>query len=159
MSQKSLSVWLKIAIIIFAVGGLCVYGYILPSWGQDIAEIYPEFAYCYVPWLVFLTLTALPLYAALCIAYRFVFEIKKDNTFCEANAKRLKIIAVLLFTDACYYFAGNLVFGFLGMNHPGIVLVSAAITFIGIFAAAAAGVFSHILLKSVTIKNENDDII
>ncbi len=49
MTQKSLSTWLRGIILGIAACGIVIYACMLPILGKDLTEIYPEFAYCYVP--------------------------------------------------------------------------------------------------------------
>ena len=64
MQQKSLSNWLKVAIICLAVFGLLVYGMVIPNYGRNLAVQNPDYAHCFWPWMTLLILTTVP--AAVC---------------------------------------------------------------------------------------------
>lgn len=156
MSQKNLSNWIKGIIAGMAVCGAIIYFYLIPLWGRGVAEAYPEFSYCYIPWLVVLFISAVPCYGALYFGWRIAAEIGKDNSFSKKNALFLKNISILAILDSVYFFGANLVLMILGMNHPGIFLVSLFVVFAGIAVTVAAAVLSHLVQKAADIKEENE---
>ena len=97
MQQKSLSNWLKAAIICLAVFGLLVYGVVLPAYGQSIAADNPEFSHCFWPWMTLLLLTAVPCYIALVFGWKIAADIGRDRSFSEDNARRMRWISNLAF--------------------------------------------------------------
>lgn len=159
MNQKNLSAWLKSIIIGIALCGVVIYLYVIPFWGKDIVALNPEFASYYWPWLIFFWITAVPFYCILFFGWQISSEIGKDNSFSKKNAKLLKLISIVTVSDTCIFFAGNIVFLLLNMNHPGIVLLSLLVDFAGIAVAVAAAALSHLISKAALIKEENDEII
>ena len=156
MEQEKLAKWLKVIIIGIAVCGIFIYAFLIPGYGEMIVHDYPEFAYCYTPWLIFITLTAVPCYIALFFAWKIFTNIGKDNSFSKDNAKYLKWISWLAAGDAAYFFIGNVVLFFLGMNHPGIFLYSLIVVFAGIAISVAAAALSHLVLKAALLQEESD---
>ena len=140
MSQKAIAVWLKGLIIGIFLCGLIIYVLVVPSIGQSVARAEPEFAYCYLPWLIFISVTALPCCFALFLAWRLSVNIGRDRAFTVENAKYMKYISFAIAADGLYFFIGNVVFLLLNMNHPGIALLSLVVVFacIAISIAAAA---------------------
>ena len=85
-----------------------MYAYVTPTFGGDLVyNVYPEFLSWYKPWMFFIVGTAIPITIALFYCWRIASEIGKDNSFSYINAKMLKRIAILVITDAGYFFAGN----------------------------------------------------
>ncbi len=156
MEQKSLSNWLKGIIIGVGICGAIGYCSVVPGYGQSIIRRFPEFSSWYLPWLVVILLTGIPIYIALYYAWKIADNIGKDNSFSYANADSLKRIARLAVADVVYFFLANLVMTFLGMNHPGVLLLSFAVDFAGIAAAVCFAALSHLVLKAAKIKEEND---
>ena len=156
MEQKKLARWLKLIVIGIGVCGLFIYGYLIPGYGSVIVDANPEFGYCYIPWLVFLSLTAIPCYIALYFAYRIFTNIENDQSFSKDNAKYLKWISWLAAGDAAYFFIGNVVLLFLNMNHPGILLYSLIVVFAGVAISVAAAALSHLVLKAALLQEESD---
>ena len=99
MEQKGLARWLKG--IIIGVGLCGLYGYlnVVPGYGQSLVRRFPEFSYCYMPWLVVILLTAIPIYIALFFAWKIADNIGKDRSFSRENAVALKWIARLAVID------------------------------------------------------------
>lgn len=157
MKQTSLAKWLKFMILGVGVCGLIVYALALPAFGQSlVASYYGEFDYCYWPWLIFLWATGIPCYISLIFAWKIAGNIGADQSFSTANAKLLKWISILAAGDAAFFFFGNIVYLLLNMNHPGIVLLSLIIEFIGIAIAVASAVLSHLVLKAAVLQEQSD---
>ena len=49
-----------------------------------------------------------------------------------------------------------MVFLFLGMNHPGVVLLSLVAVFAGVAVAIAAAALSHLVAKAADLQAESD---
>ena len=156
MEQQKLAKWLKVIVIGIAICGIFIYAFIIPGYGKLIVKDYPEFAYCYQPWLIFISLTAIPCYAALYLAWKIFSNIGNDRSFSKENADYLKWISWLAAFDAAFFFGGNVVLFFLGMNHPGIFLYSLIVVFAGVAIAVAAAALSHLVLKAASLQEESD---
>lgn len=156
MEQKTIAKWLKIMIAGLAVCGLAVYAAVIPECGRSITAAYPEFSGWYMPWLIFLWATALPCYAALILGWRIAGRIGLDRSFTHENARELKLIAYLTAGDAVFFFLGNIVLMFCGMNHPGVLLASLMVTFVGFAVAVAAAALSHLVKKAADLQEQSD---
>ncbi|MBE7006207.1 MAG: DUF2975 domain-containing protein [Ruminococcaceae bacterium] len=156
MKQKALARWLKAAVIGVALCLAVVYLLIIPDFGKSIAAQNPEFAFCYWPWLIFLWCTALPCIAALILGWGVAGRIGKDRSFCMENARALRAIAFLAAGDAAFFFLGNVVFLFLNMSHPGVVLASLLGVFAGVAVAIAAAALSHLVRKAAELQEQSD---
>ena len=156
MSQDTLAKWLKAIIIGVGIFGALVYGAVIPECGKMLVAMYPEFSYCYYPWLIFIWMTGIPCYAVLVFAWKIAVNIQKDNSFSMDNAHLMKRIAGMALGDVTFFFIGNVVFLFLDMNHPGIVLVSLLIVFIGVAVAVAAVVLSHLIAKAAGLQEQTN---
>ena len=156
MDQKTLSKWLRIIIIGAGICGLIVYFFFIPMYGDEMRTMYPEFAYCFWPWLIFLWLTAIPCYAALVLGWKIAANIGKDRSFSSDNARYLSVVSKLAAADSAFFFIGNVIFMFLGMTHPGILIFSLFIIFIGIAIAVAAAVLSHLVKKASVLQEQSD---
>ena len=156
MSQKNLSNWLKATILIVGLCGLALYCVIVPSFGVSVAAANPEFDYCFVPWLVFISVTALPCYAALVLIWLMAMDIGRDRSFTTVNAKRLKWCAVLAAVDAAYFFIGNVVLLLANCSHPGITLMSMLVVFVAAAASVVFAALSHLVRKAAALQEQSD---
>ncbi len=156
MSQSVLSKWLKLIIVAVGLCGLLVYAWVVPSLGQSVAAEAPEFAYCYRPWLILIWVTAVPCYVILALGWKISKNIGNDRSFSEENAKLLKWIAVLAAADAGFFFVMNIIFLFLNMNHPGIVLMSLIVLVAGVAVSAVAAALSHLVKKAAGLQEQSD---
>lgn len=156
MKQSSLSKWLKWIIIVVGLCGLFVYIFVIPSLGKSLLSEYPEFAYCYLPWLILIWVTAVPCYVVLAFGWRIAGNIGMDRSFSLENATLLKRIAVLAAADAGFFFVMNIVYLFLNMNHPGILLMSLIVLVVGIAISAVSAALSHLVRKAAELQEQSD---
>ncbi len=154
MSQAKLSKLLKIIIIVMGMIGLAFYFYIVPVWGREMAS--GSLNRWYIPWLVFISLTAGPIYAGLVLFWRICSDIQRDRSFTERNAVRLKVISILAIADVAYHFTGNIILSVLDMNHTGSMLLSVFIDVVGISVSSAAAVLAHLVSKAARLKEDSD---
>lgn len=156
MSQKHLSNWLKLIIIGVGICGLILYLLVLPMMGRTLTDSYPEFSGWFWPWLLFLWSTALPCYLVLRDGWEITVSIGADRSFSYRNAMLLKRISRLALSDTVLLFAGNLLYFFLGMNHPGVMLAFLFICFAGICITVAAAALSHLVYKAAALQEETE---
>jgi hypothetical protein len=156
MKQKQLSLWLKLILIGVAVCGLILYFFVVPMYGASLRSFYPEFSNRYWPWLIFIWGSGIPCFIVLYFAWKISTNIGIDLSFSEQNAGYLKSISVLSAIDAGYFFVGNFVLFFLSMSHPGVVIASFAVVFVGIAVAVAATVLSQLVQKAAVLQEQSD---
>ena len=156
MNQKKLSLWLKAIMIGVGICGLIVYLGILPNIGSYLKDSYPEFSAWHWPWMIFLWLTAVPCYAVLVLGWKIAVNIGTDHSFSTENAGLLQHIAWLIAGDILFFFLGNAVLFFLGMNHPAIILIALLICAIGIAVSVAAACLSHLVRKAADLQEQSD---
>ncbi|MBR1742050.1 MAG: DUF2975 domain-containing protein [Lachnospiraceae bacterium] len=156
MEQKSLSRLLKGIVAGAGICGLIIYLILLPYIGQGILADYPEFSDRYYPWLVFLWITGIPCYVALFFGWQIAESIGRDESFTNQNAQRLKKISYLAIGDAAFFFIGNLVYLCMNMNHPGVVIFSLFVVFVGIVISVIAAALSHLVKKAAVLQEESD---
>ena len=156
MKQASLSKWLKFIILGVGVCGLIVYALVLPVLGLNITGSYPEWDDCFWPWLIFLWVTAIPCYIALAFGWKIAGNIGLDRSFSGDNATLLKWISALAAGDAAFFFLGNLVFFFLSMSHPSVVLLSMLVVFAGVAVCVASAALSHLVRKAADLQEQSD---
>ncbi len=156
MTQNSLSKWLKMVILGAAVCGLALCVWAIPGFGKAVVQANPEFSYCYVPWLVLLWLVSLPCFVALVLAWKVAENIGKDRPFLPDNGRFLKWISRLAAADAVFFFFMNILYLFLNMNHPGIVLGSLLIAFAGTAVSVVCAVLAQMVEKAAVLQEQSD---
>ena len=155
--QKALSNWLKAVVIGMGILGAIVYGVVLPvGWREATADHLTLGGTAYWIRMGFLWVTAIPVYIALLYAWKVFTEIGDNNSFSFVNAKYLKNVAILALVDTVYYFVGNVVLFFADINHPGVLLVSFLICFVGAAVVIVSGALSRLVLKAAELKEENE---
>ena len=156
MEQKTLASWLKFILIGIGLCGLLLYAVILPVYGHDLVESYPEFENRYLPWLIFLWVSGVPCFVVLWLGWRVVSNIGMDRSFCLENAASLKRVSYLAGGDTAYFLTGNIVLLLLDMSHPGVFLGSMLVCFAGIAVTVAAAALSHLVMKAALLQDQAD---
>ena len=156
MEQKHLSSWLKLILVGVAICGLVVYGLVVPMYGMSLRSQYPEFSNRFWPWLLFIWVSGIPCFMVLYYGWKVSTNIGNDQSFTDQNASLLKTISVLAALDAAFFFVGNIVLLFLNMSHPGVVIASLVIVFVGVAVAVASAALSHLVKKAAVLQEQSD---
>lgn len=156
MKQKTLSNCLKCILMGIGICGLLVCAVALPMYGLYLRTAYPEFSNRFWPWLIFLWASAIPCFTILAFAWKVTINIGKDQAFSAQNARLLKWISNLSAADSGFFFIGNTLLLLLNMSHPGILIASFAIVFIGLAATVVAAVLSHLVKKAAELQEQSD---
>ena len=156
MEQKHLSKWLKAILVGVAICGLIAYVFITPIYGLSLRSQYPEFSNRFWPWLLFIWVSGIPCFIVLCYAWRIATNIGNDQSFTEQNASLLKSISFLSALDAGFFFVGNMVLLLLNMSHPGVVIASLVIVFVGVAVAVVSAALSHLVKKAAALQEQSD---
>lgn len=157
MTQKTFANLLKAAVVLALLCCLAVYGLYVPALAEDCRSYAPPLSSLYLPGLIFVELTFLPILIALFFAWRVASDIGRDKSFTRENAGRMKNISFLALFDVAYFWLGILVFwfGFNAKSGPMLIL-AALIGSAGIIVAVCAGALSHLILKAAVLREEND---
>ncbi|MDR0930092.1 MAG: DUF2975 domain-containing protein [Oscillospiraceae bacterium] len=154
MSAKSLGMWVRFAVLCMFLCGLLACVWILPYCGAWLAWYYPEFAYAYIPWLIFIWITFAPCAAILALGWKVAGAISRDEAFTMKTAQWVKMAAMLLFIAIGIFFAGNILFLLLNMSHPTIVLIALFACMIGIAIAIIAVTLARYVTKAAVLQEE-----
>jgi hypothetical protein len=159
MSSKTLCNLIRAAVIAVALCAAVVCCAILPAVGNSFRDSYADFAHAYLPWLIFLWVTALPVFAVLGLVWKASAAVGHDSVFTVGTARLVKYGAIFILADTIFFCAGNMVLLLLGMNHPAIVLASFFIGVLGMALAAIAAVLARYLTKAAALQEEVDGTI
>lgn len=158
MTNRTISLFIKISIIFIAIAGiaLCIFWYPF-SVSFSLAEINVEHNGIYWVQVLFYWGASVPCFAILVIVWLIANTIKKDDVFSLKLSKKLTIIFYLLFAASCVFLVGNTVFTVLKWN-----LFTAIYYFIGVFGiilSFAVYVISKYVIKAQILKEENESIL
>ena len=146
MKTKTMTNLLRLVLI--AAAALCgVFFFLcLPSYGQEIVQADPEFAWAYWPCLVWAWLFALPIFGAMIPGWRIFGSISApEGAFTRQNARDMRSISRLAFADALVFPVG---------------MLTIVITPMVVFCCAAVGVVCYVLSRLIgdaaALREEND---
>lgn len=156
MEQKHLSNWIKLILVGITILGLVVCAFIVPMYGMSLRAQYPEFANRFWPWLIFIWVSAIPCFVVVGYAWEIAINIGSDQSFTNRNASLLKNISILSASDSAFFFIGNIVLLLMNMSHPGVVLASLVVVFVGVAVTVAAAALSHLVKKAAVLQEQSD---
>lgn len=156
MKSTSIEKYLKCIIIGLGICGVLVYALILPAFGNSLRIQYPEFAHWYYPWLIFLWITVIPCYLTLISAWKVAVNIGGGRSFSYDNGRCFQQISRYACADSVFFLGGNILFWLLGINHPGILVLSLIIVFFGFSISLAAKALSQLVDNAAELQEESD---
>lgn len=156
MTQKALSKWMKIIIVMFALFGAIIFGCIVPFACADASARYSEYSGCFLPWLLFSLSTAIPCYAVLVIGWQIAKSISDDKAFVMKNSAKLKTVAIISLATSVYLFAGSTAFLALNMLHFTVYACALLITFVGVAISVASAVLSYLVQKAEKLQEDSN---
>ena len=156
MEQKHLSNWIKLILVGITILGLVVCAFIVPMYGMSLRAQHPEFANRFWPWLIFIWVSAIPCFVVVGYAWEIAINIGSDQSFTNRNASLLKNISILSASDSAFFFIGNIVLLLMNMSHPGVVLASLVVVFVGVAVTVAAAALSHLVKKAAVLQEQSD---
>lgn len=110
-----------------------------------------------IPWLIFVSLTGVPILIALCYAMRILGNIASGESFTKKNSDCIRKIAMLALIDAIFFFTGNIIMLILNMNHPAVMLIFLVISLIGISLYVAFSILTYLIDKIDELKKKTED--
>lgn len=156
MTQKGLSNALKAIAIAMALCGLLIYIYIVPVVLNSYIHEGQMLASSFLPLLIPIYITAIPVYIALVFGFKIACEIGADNSFSEKNATLLKNISYLAITDTAIVAVLSIT-SFILKLCPGIlILFFVLVVFAGIVIFIITAALSHLVYKAALMKQEQD---
>lgn len=157
MSQKSLSRWLKVIILLMAVCGLAIYAYVLPKLIMPAAtNLFVGLSNGSKIWIYILWVSAVPCYIVLVYGWLIAKNIGIDKSFTIMNSIYLKNIMLVTLIDCIYFFVANIIMLRLKMSTETIFIISMLMIFAGIVVAIAAACLSHLVLKAAKLQEQSD---
>jgi Protein of unknown function (DUF3036). len=156
MKQKELSNWLRAIVIIIGLTVLFLSVVFVPNIGRAFVEEIPEMKNMFWPCLLYVWVTVIPVLIALVLGWFIFSEIGADNSFCAANARRLKYICYLAVFDTLLYIASAFILAALNYLHPGVLVIIMCVVFMGVAMSVAAAALSHLTKKAADLKSENE---
>ena len=156
MEHRKVSRLLMLAGVIAVLGGGYLFFVDAPMAALRYRELMPEYAYLFIPALVFLWVIGLIYLAAMADYFRVCRLIGQDRSFCPENDRSLSRIARLLIGAAAIWLLGIPLGLLLGLG----IGVWTAVFALAAAASAAMGMLalglSRLLKRATEMKEEND---
>jgi len=156
MKRNEMGKYLKLVLLIAALACIVLFFVIVPRVAFDLTKYNDVYDIIYIPALVFIWLTSIPVFIAFYKFWSIFSEIGKDNSFCDKNAKSLRDVSVLAVLDGILYFIALIVLLVLGVYSTGILILLMFIVFTAMIFAVLCAALSHLVEKAAALKTEND---
>ena len=156
MSQKKCANLLRAIVIVAAIAAAAVYFALVPSIAVYLRDMYPEFAFAFWPWLIYVTISCVPVYWALFSAWQIFTRIGLDRSFCDENARDMRTIAILAAADGVYFFVGSIAVSILVTGHPAVFLLFTALTIAALILSGVCAALAMLIGKASRLQEEND---
>ena len=156
MSQKSLSVWLRVITVIVALVVLLFFALLVPALGRRVIESFPEFSAWYWPGLILAWCMALPCFAALGLFWCICVNIGRDKSFSEENGRYLSWISRLALFDALFLLAVSILLATQGIVTADYAFIELALIIAGVGIAIIAAALSHMVAKACKLQDDSD---
>ncbi len=156
MEKKDTGKWLKVIILMAGLISLVLAFVLAPLLGKELVVLNPELKYLFWPSLIFIWITAIPLFISLYLFYLISQEIMVDNPFYIKNSIRLTIVSRLALLEAGLYLFALLTLIILGVFYISLLLIIIIIMFIGLAMAVITAILAHLIDKARRIEIENE---
>ena len=160
MTEKILSRWVRLVIILIAISGVLSCSLWVPirigGWsfnGQQVAikgvELWVQFVF---HWIV-----SLPCFWILTVAWRITTDMKNDLLFTMENSVRVKHAAQELFVSVLVFLVGNVIFAILKWNS--VLMTNCFVAVLGMVMSVLFAVLSYYLYRAAELQEECDGTI
>lgn len=156
MEKKDTGRWLKVIIMMAWIISIILAAVLAPLLGKELVSTNPELEFLFWPSLIFIWITAIPLFVSLYMFYLISKEIIKDNPFYIKNSERLTIVSRLALLEAGMYLFALIVLIMLGEFHISLLLIIIIVMFIGLAMAVITAILAHLVDKARRIEIENE---
>lgn len=156
MTQKTLSVWLRIVALFAGAAGLSIFILVLPGAIANYLVLLPGTGWFAVMARGVCYGLCLPFAAAIVEFYLICRRIGQNRSFTAANARSLRAIGFLSMADTALVFV--LLIGLVAAQALDALFVLAVVLLmlVGVLVTVAAFTLSHLVLKAWQIKEENE---
>lgn len=158
MNRISLSHQLKLILILLLLFVLIIFAMVVPVIGKSIEANNPEYAFAFIPCLIWSWCFAVPIILSFVPAWQIFSSVgSEEGCFIKENVKRLKSIALLAYLDALIFPLGMIIVGFLGAGQPGLtVIITPAVIIAAVCVARVFQILANITEEASDLKEEHD---
>ncbi len=156
MKQSQLARWLKCITVLVTALATAFFFYIIPGMGRDFGRSFPDLAYLFRSYVIWIWIAAVPCYLALGNLWKICCEIGRDRSFSRPVSRSLQSISWLALSDTVLCFVVSNVFFFSNRLHPGLLIACFFLEVGGLGVSLVAAVLSHWVEKGYALKTDND---
>ncbi len=156
MRKESLIRLLRGIIIGFGILGAVVYTQTFPILGHGMEEMILRFSTYYIPWLIFIWITAIPCYMILFYGWKVIEQIEQDTIFTRKSALLFKKVSWWALADMIFFTVGNLIFFCIKAVDIIYFFASLVGVFMGLAVVITAAMLSHLAYKAAELNEENE---
>ena len=156
MKRNLMGKYLKLTLVIALLACIVLFFVIVPNVITDLTSYNAIYDVIYIPALIFIWFTTIPVFIAFYKFWIVFSEIGRDNSFCERNARALRDVSFLASLDSVLYFIALIIALVMKLYSTGILIIALFIIFAGLIFAVLCAALSHLVEKAAALKSEND---
>ncbi len=156
LQKKDTGKWLKAIIMMATVISFVLVVILAPFLGKEIISTHSELNFLFWPSLIFIWITALPLFVSFYLFYLISQKIIEDKPFDEKNVTRLTIVSRLALIESALYLIALIMLVLLGVSHISLLLIIIMVMFIALAMAVITAILAHLVDKARRIEIENE---
>jgi len=156
MKRNLMGKYLKLTLVIALLACIVLFFVIVPNVITDLTSYNAIYDVIYIPALIFIWFTTIPVFIAFYKFWIVFSEIGRDNSFCERNARALRDVSFLASLDSVLYFIALIIALVMNLYSTGILIIALFIIFAGLIFAVLCAALSHLVEKAAALKSEND---
>lgn len=156
LQKKDTGKWLKAIILMATVISIVLVAILAPFLGKEIISTNPELTFLFWPSLIFIWITALPLFISFYLFYLISQKIIDDKPFDEKNVNRLTIVSRLALLEAGLYLFALIMLIILSVFYISLLLIIIIVMFISLAMAVITAILAHLVDKARRIEIENE---
>lgn len=151
---------LRVLLALIGVGGLATQFWLLPSWADQFAELYPDLAWLHWPMLAVTWLLVLGAQAVLVAVWVLLGMVQRGRVFTAAAFGWVDVIIAAAVVDTLLALGVFLLFSaVIGANPPGLMLTELALVIGGAAFALLMTVMKGLLRQASQLTDELSVVI
>lgn len=159
MSNRILASLLKLFVVLLGIVGMFCFIVVIPLLINEGFNVYPFIQWMKLPLFFGIAVAAVFIYLALFVFWKICGRIQINRSFCQENAKGLKLISFFALMDTFLCIGYGFTLMVFNALHPLLLFISVGIVLIGLLIAIASYTLAYLVTIAEKIQIENELVV
>lgn len=159
MNNRILASLLKLFVLLLGVVGMFCFTVVIPLLIIEGLRVYPFIQWMKLPLFFGLAIAAVFIYLALFVFWKICSRIQINRSFCQENARGLKLISFFALVDTFLCIGYGLTLMVFNAFHPVLLFGAIGIILIGFLIAIASYTLAYLVSIAEKIQIENELVV